>query len=126
MIEKILKENSEIIFNVVINNIDDVVAIFDVDLNYLTVNTATCKLLNKQKHELEGKNLLELFPNLTASNSHRELLHAFSGEKVVDVLSEGTFTRAGAKYLTSYYPLKKDGTVYAVLAITKKLYFPEA
>jgi hypothetical protein len=40
-------------------------------------------------------------------------------------MSEGTFTRSGAKYITSYYPLKKKERVYAILAITKKLYFPE-
>jgi len=122
--DDILKEHSEILLKLVIENIDDIVVVFDADLNYLIVNDAACNLLQMQKHKLIGKNLLELFPNLTASNSHRQLLHALSGKTTMDARSEGTFTREGAKYTTSYHPLKNKGMVFAILAITKKIYFP--
>ena len=121
-IENILREYSEALYKII--DSEDVVAIFDTDLNYMAANNAACELLQKKKYELEGKNILELFPSLTASKSHRQMLHALSGEVVIDVITEGTFTREGAKYISSYYPLKKKEIVYAILAITKKLYFP--
>ena len=120
-----LQEHTEAILTITLNNTEDVVVVFDTDLNYLLANTAACKLLAKQKQEIEGKNLLELFPNLTASKSHRYLLQALSGEQVLNAITEGTFTRAGAKYSSSYYPLKIKEKVSAILVITKKLYYPE-
>jgi PAS domain S-box-containing protein len=121
----VLKEHAESLFRILAEATEDVVAVFDADLNYLIANEAACKLLRVSREELEGNNLLELFPQLTASGSHRALLQAFSGEPVKSIRSEGTFTREGAKYISSYYPLKKGRTVLAVLAITKKLYFPD-
>jgi PAS domain S-box-containing protein len=120
-----LKEHWQEMFQVVVENMDDVVAVFDKQLNYLLVNEAACKLLHKTKSELLGKNLLDLFPQLTASNSHRYLLQAISGQSVKSALSEGTFTKAGAKYISNYYPLIKNSEVRAVLAVTKKLYYPK-
>jgi len=123
--EKILKAYAELIQKAVSDNRDDIVAVFDTELSYLFANDAACKLLKKENHELVGKNLLELFPNLTASKSHRHLLQALSGEEVRRVRSEGTFTRNGAIYESSYYPLKSKNKVEGILAITKKLYYPE-
>lgn len=113
--------------NFLIKNIDtstEAVSVFDIDLNYVFTNEATCALLNKTKHELEGNNLLQLFPQLIASASHRHLLTAISGKTILDATSEGNITKAGAKFLTNYYPLKDKEGVYAVLAIIKKTYFP--
>jgi PAS domain S-box-containing protein len=121
----VLKEYAERIFTILAGNMEEVIAVFDTELNYLLANDAACRLLHKTREEIEGKNLLELFPQLTASASHRSLLQALSGEEVRDAHSEGTFTREGAKYLSSYYPLKKNNAVQAVLVVTKKLYYPE-
>lgn len=104
---------------------EDVIAVFDSELNYLLANPAACKLLGRSARELEGNNLLHLFPALTASASHRDLLKALSGEVVHNAHSEGTFTRAGAIYRTSYYPVKSTDKIDAVLAVTKKVYYPE-
>lgn len=120
-----LKKLAEQILGIILDDSEYVIAILDSELNYIFANPATCHLLRKQKHELEGKNMLELFPNLTASKSHRDLLKTLSGETIIDAISEGTFTKAGAKYVSSYYPLKDKGKVVAILVITKKLYFPE-
>src|ERR1700755_1850709 len=98
MSDLLLKAHTEQILRTVLDSIEDIVVVFDTDLNYLLANAAACKLLHKQKCEVEGKNMLELFPTLTASKSHRDLLKAVSGEPVTNALSEGTFTREGAKY----------------------------
>jgi PAS domain-containing protein len=99
----------------------DVVTIFDAELNYLFANEAACKLLSKQKSELEGKNLMHLFPHLTASDSHRNLLNALHGQMIRSAFSTGTaLTNESAKFFTNYYPLKHENTVYAVIAHIEK------
>jgi PAS domain S-box-containing protein len=102
----------------------DVIAIFDSELNYVFANNEACKLLSKEKHELEGNNFLKIFPQLTASVSHRNLLSALSGKIIQDAISEGNVTKEGARFISDYYPLKNKDKVYAVIAVTKKLYFP--
>ncbi len=124
MIKQLLSEQSDLILQHVTDHVDGMVTIFDTDLNYLLVNKKTCALLKKQKHELEGKNMLELYPSLTASNAHRYLLEAISGSSVIDAITEGTFTGEGAQYSSCFHPLKKDGKVYAILVLTKTLYTP--
>jgi PAS domain S-box-containing protein len=103
----------------------DVVAVFDTEMNYLAANQSACDLLGKKREELEGKNLLQVFPQLTASPSHRHLLAAIStGENIIDAVSEGNVTREGAKFLTNYYPLKNRGKVHALVSVTRKIYLP--
>jgi PAS domain S-box-containing protein len=103
----------------------DVIAVFNPELNYMLANEAACRLLGKKKHELEGMNMLHLFPNLTASDSHRHLLSALEGKKIENAFSQGsTTTKEGAKYLTDYYPLQEHKSVYAVIAHTRQLYLP--
>ena len=119
-----LEKEAEIILHVDLEACEDVIAIFDIDLNYIIANNATCKLLSKKKTELEGSNLIKLFPQLIASVSHRHLLSALSGKIIRDAISEGNITKDGASFLSDYYPLKDVNGVYAVVAITKKLYFP--
>ena len=103
----------------------DMVVVLDSELNYLAANETACRILRKSESELLGRNLLELFPQLTASVSHRMLLQTISsGEVMEKALSEGTFTRQGAQYSTNYYPLLKEGKARAVLAVTKMLYYP--
>jgi len=121
-----LIEQSDLMLQQVTDHIDGMVTIFDADLNYLLVNNKTCALLNKQKDDIEGRNLLELYPSLIASEMHRYLLEAITGSSVIDVITEGTFTGEGAKYSSSFHPLKKDGKVYAILILTKTLYTPQA
>lgn len=108
-------------------NIDDttyVVAIFDIHLNYLVANDAACSLLSKERDELEGKNMLHIFPALTASVSHKNLLIATSGTPVFNVFSDGHVTKDGAKFISNYYPLKDGNETYAVVAFTRTVYFP--
>jgi PAS domain S-box-containing protein len=126
MQKEILKIHADLISKIITENVNDVVVVLDTDLNYLFANDIACKLLEKEKEELEGKNLLVIFPNLIASKSHRHMLQALSGKDVKNARSEGTFTRNGAIYESSYYPLKRNGKVEALLVVTKTLYFPEA
>jgi PAS domain S-box-containing protein len=122
----ILRAYADLIADAVNSNMESIVAVFDAELNYLFANDAACLLLNKKKQELEGKNLLQLFPSLTASKSHRHLLQALSGQEVRNARSEGTFTQDGAIYESDYFPLKHKNKTEAVLAITKKVYYPES
>jgi PAS domain S-box-containing protein len=102
-----------------------VVAVFDRDLNYLFINDPGCRLLGKSQEEIVGHNMLDLFPTLTASDSHRKILQAFSGETVLGFVTEGTFTRAGAKYISDYFPVNEARQTVAVAVRTKTIYFPE-
>jgi PAS domain S-box-containing protein len=121
---ELLKKEAEALLKQNIDTTEDVIAIFDIDLNYKLANQSACKLMKKTRLELEGNNLLQLFPQLTASVSHRHLLTAVSGKTIIDATSEGYVTKAGAKFTTNYYPLKNEQGVYAVLAVIKKIYFP--
>jgi PAS domain S-box-containing protein len=122
--EELIKE-AENILNRDFESAEEVMAIFDTEMNYLAANQSACNLLGKTREELEGKNMLQVFPQLTASASHRHLLAAISsGGNIIDAPSEGNITREGAKFLTNYYPLKNNGKVYSVLSITRKIYLP--
>ncbi|MGZ3883640.1 MAG: PAS domain-containing protein [Bacteroidia bacterium] len=112
---------SDTFLKAILDSIEDTMVVFDNELNYLLVNKAACRLLSKTAAELVGKNLLELFPTLIASTSHRCLLKALSGESIVSAISEGTFTKEGAKYISNYSPVFKNGKVEAVVVITKRL-----
>ncbi|MFL5752682.1 MAG: PAS domain-containing protein [Bacteroidia bacterium] len=119
-----LKKEAEDLLGQNPDQMTDVVAIFDTDLNYVYANGIGSKLLRKQIDELEGSNLLHLFPQLTASVSHRHLLAALSGKGALNAASEGNITKDGAKFLSDYYPLKDKEQVYAVLVVTRLIYYP--
>jgi PAS domain-containing protein len=119
-----LKQKAEAILGYDIDASVHTIAVLDPGLNYLFANGTCCQLLKLKKHEMEGHNLLQLFPALTASASHRYLLAAASGQLLKGVLSEGNVTKAGARFATDYYPLADADGVYAILSVTKSIYFP--
>jgi PAS domain-containing protein len=89
----------------------DIVTVFDKSLNYLFVNKATCIRLSKKPYELIGENLLELYPEVTASENHRNLLRAINGEILSNRLIRG---KDGFLFTTHYEPLIRNNNLIGV------------
>ncbi|MFL5765928.1 MAG: PAS domain-containing protein [Bacteroidia bacterium] len=120
-----LKQRAESLLLFDLDESKHAIAIFDTDLNYIYANKSVSKLLSKSREELEGRNLMKIFPELTASASHRHILTAISGVRVEDVISEGHITKYGAKFSTSYYPLRNETGIFAIISVVKTLYMPK-
>lgn len=64
---------------------------FDVHLNFLEVNEATCEHLKKEPADLVGKSILDLYPGMIASRNHRNLLKALSGATIKDTVVSNVY-----------------------------------
>lgn len=97
---------------------DEIVVVFDRNLNYLETNEAACAHLKMTPAELIGKNVLDLFPDLIASKNHRNLLRALGGEILRNMIVE---SRMGQRFKITYTPLVKEGLVSAILVNARKM-----
>lgn len=112
-----LKKQNEFIENV-FNATLDHINVFDIQLNLISVNAKTEKLLNKSRGELIGKNFSELFPEAVGKAYHLDLKAAAQGEVIKNKTMKSLANRY---YDTSFIPLYENGRQYAVLAISKEM-----
>lgn len=100
-----------------VSSSEDMIEVFDCDLNYVTANEKACVRLGKTLSEISGKNVLDLFPHIIASQNHRHLLTALNGSQVNDDVREPL----GADwYTTLYKPMVYEGKVIGVIVRAKK------
>lgn len=101
----------------VIDSSVDIIAVFDKDLNYLSLNKSGKKAYKITDEEILGKNLLEVFPQLRTSVTYKYLRQVFeTGEMVFDPNYKSNISDL---ILQNFYiPLfDKDGKVYRAILI---------
>ncbi|MBI3520603.1 MAG: PAS domain-containing protein [Bacteroidetes bacterium] len=79
---------------------------------YIAVNSVACDYLEMKANMLLGKSALDLYPEITASLNHRNILKALSGHSLDNQRVE---SRKGHILRTSYRPFSLDGTVKAIV-----------
>jgi len=100
----------------IINSSVDLVAVFDTDLKYIMLNKRADDYYNKKRNEIIGKNILEIFPEISGSAMYLDLKRALKGEYVHDDKYRSPVLH---RYFENYYiPLQdKDENIYGVLVI---------
>jgi PAS domain S-box-containing protein len=94
----------------------DLIAVFDTELRFVTMNTPSEQLYRKSREEIRGKYLAELFPQTIKSGMIDDLREALKGEVVRRMNYRSVVTRR--VYENYYVPLKDhDDEVYSVMAI---------
>ncbi|MEP6645541.1 MAG: ATP-binding protein [Saprospiraceae bacterium] len=100
----------------IINASVDLVAVFDVNLNYIMINKRTRDYYSRDNEELIGRNLLEIFPQVENSRMHSGLVSALKGKPVHDPKYKSTVLNR--TYENYYIPLKDvNECVYGALTI---------
>ncbi|MBL7699583.1 MAG: PAS domain-containing protein [Chitinophagaceae bacterium] len=110
-----LKKQTELTEKILDSSVD-LIAVFDTNLCYVTVNKHAEQTYNIKREELTGRYIEDVFPQTRNSGMIDDLRKAVNGEFVrhVDYLSGVTKRH----YENFYIPLKdKDGKVYRVLTI---------
>lgn len=96
----------------------DITAVFDRELNYLLINEAGCRQLQQPPEKLVGNCILDLYPQIIASENHRNLLRAVAGESVKNILIQDG---RGGYFKTWYRPILRDKQVVAVIATARQV-----
>jgi hypothetical protein len=97
---------------------ENICVALDEQLEYIAISDTACRYLCVKAENLLGKNMLEVYPEITASRNHRNILKAFSG---VTIKNEPIESRMGDLLLTSYNPVLSAGCVIAVIVCGKTL-----
>ncbi|TDH21669.1 HAMP domain-containing protein [Segetibacter sp. 3557_3] len=74
-----LKHNNEFV-ETIINSSVDIIAVFDKQLNYVILNKAAEDLYQVRSEDIKGKNMVEVFPQLTGTQIQHDLIAALKGE----------------------------------------------
>jgi hypothetical protein len=114
-----MRESSDSKLNEVINEVNDssnICVAVDTTLKYIAVNETACGYLRVEPGNILGKYMLELYPEITASRNHRNILKALSG---LPVNNEPIESRMGDLLLTSYKPVKSGERIIAVIVCGK-------
>ena len=89
---------------------------FDAHLNFREVNEVTCEYLANDADDLIGKSILDLYPGMTASKNHRNLLKALSGETIKDIILSHV---SDLKLETTYVPVITGNRVTGISVTAK-------
>lgn len=95
----------------------DIAVLLDTQLNYVAVNEAACNHLRLSSEQLVGRCILDLFPDMIASASHRNLLRALDGETIINFKFTG---RYGTQLQADYVPVYPDDMVIGILISARK------
>jgi PAS domain S-box-containing protein len=111
----ILKQQNDFVESILDSSVD-IIAVFDTEYRYLTVNNKACQFYNKSREDLVGKHLLKVFPTLENSTMVRNLEKAFEGQAIYNHQYQSIVTQ---RQLDNFYiPLRNQhGEVDRVLVI---------
>jgi PAS domain S-box-containing protein len=94
----------------------DLIAVFDTELRYVTMNRQFEEIYKVSKHAIAGRYVAEVFPQVVESGMIDDLQRALKGEFVRNINYISKIT--GRHYENFYIPLKdKNNNIYQVLTI---------
>ncbi|GEO08352.1 ATP-binding protein [Segetibacter aerophilus] len=101
----------------IIDSSVDIIAVFDKELRYVTLNKYGREVYGLEEKNVIGKNILEVFPQLKTSVMYRHLQNTF--EKGEMLLDDHYNSNISDRVLQNYFIplLDKDHNVYRVLVI---------
>ncbi len=93
----------------------EVSVIIDDQFRYIAVSSGICKLLNKQRSQLEGKIMTELYPEIVNFKNYENLKRALQGDEFVDTVPAIT----GDMFEIEYRPIRHNGKILGVHTLCK-------
>jgi PAS domain S-box-containing protein len=110
-----LEERSRFI-ETLFDSVEDLMAVFDIKGNYLSVNRKVEEMYKVKRTDIIGKNILEVFPSVKESGMYDNLQKAMRGEPIHNLVYRSVIAN---KYFENFYiPLKNNRLeVYGVLVI---------
>lgn len=95
----------------------DLIAVFDTELRYVTMNSKSEGMYGKTRYEVHGKYLAELFPQTIDSGMIADLQLAMKKGDIIHRMNYRSLVTQRV-YQSYYIPLKDEqGNVYSVIAI---------
>lgn len=95
----------------------EIVVVLDSQLKYLYLNDAACQSLNRNKEELLGKRITDIYPEVLGSPNHKNLKVALEGNHVHATID----SPGGIKIDVDYKPIFARGKVIYLLIKAKYL-----
>lgn len=110
-----LKEQNKFIETIIDSSID-LIAVFDTNLHYLTVNKYAAEIFGRKKEEMVGRHILEVFPNLEGKPIIDNLQRALAGEFIH---VEAYKSQVSESHFENFFiPLKnEEGNIDRVLLV---------
>ena len=110
-----LKERHRFI-ETLFDSVEDLMAVFDKDGNYISVNKKVEEVYKKRREDIIGKNIEDVFPLVKNSGMLDNLQKAMAGESIHNIAYRSPVT--GRYYENYYIPLKNEmQEIYGVLLI---------
>ncbi len=110
-----LEERSRFI-ETLFDSVEDLMAVFDKQGNYLSVNRKVEEVYKMNRHDIIGKNILKLFPEVSETGMYNNMQKAFNGETIHDLAYRSPISQ---RWFENFYiPLRNNKQeIYAVLVI---------
>ena len=99
----------------IINSVLDIIGVFDKECRYVLINKKCEEIYGIKQEEVAGKKLTDLFPAVTTSGLHHDLLTALEGKTVFNPVYRSPVVN---RFYENYYvPLKRGDEVWGVLTV---------
>lgn len=95
---------------------DQVSVIIDTEFRYVAVSLGFCNMLNKQRDELEGHEILSVFPDFEKMKNYKNLQLAMDGNEFFDTVPAIT----GEMFFIHYRPILHKGSIIGVHTESRK------
>ena len=112
--------NAESFLETVLDSSVELVASFDLDLNYTFVNRGTCEFLGHDRKDIIGRNLFDISPKLRDSKVHHDLLSAIQGNRIHDP-RRAVLSRPGTFVENFIIPIKENGKVTGIVTLSRDI-----
>lgn len=93
-----------------------IAVVLDQDLVYLAANSKACERLGCKEDDLIGRNILDIYPQMIASENHRNLLSALDGKTITAIIHT-----AGVLFEVLYCPFLFNEKVEGIFVVAKKI-----
>ncbi|MDB5228932.1 MAG: sensor signal transduction histidine kinase [Bacteroidota bacterium] len=94
----------------------DIIAVFNKDLRYISLNKKAYEIYEVEPHEVIGKHILEVFPSTQHSGMYDDLVRALNGKTIHNPKYKSPVLKR--HFENFFIPLKHgDGEIYGVLMI---------
>lgn len=93
----------------------EVSVLIDKHFRYIAVSRGMCKLLNKERADLEGKIMTDLYPEIVNFKNYENLRKALEGQEFVDTVPAIT----GDMFEIHYKPVRGQNEILGVHTLCK-------
>jgi PAS domain S-box-containing protein len=98
----------------------DFVGTMDHELKYITINKKASEILNMEHDDIIGKSILEMFPMIKDTDTHKGMLKALAGEAVHIPQRRGISNNE--RFFESFFiPLRENKKVTGILTIVRDI-----